>query len=95
MLYNSNIFYDEPGFTFFGNILIYVPELSFPIILNNITVQFSSNIDNSNSSTIGIVTIMSATKASISIQVNSEQASALISASSLNINEYSEVSIEY
>lgn len=95
MLYNENIQYNQPGLTFVGSLLIYVPEVSSPIILNNISITFSSDIDNSNSTTIGVVTIISVTKGSVSLEVTQDQASALIEASSVNINQYSEVSIEY
>ena len=95
MLYNDNIQYNQPGLTFFGTLLIYVPEISSPITLNNILIQFGGNVDNSNSTTVGVVTIMSITTGSISMEVSSDQASAIIEASSLSVNEYSEVSIQY
>lgn len=95
MLYNENIYYNQPGLTFTGTLLIYVPEISSPIVLNDILIKFSNDIDNSNSTTIGVITLISVTTGSISIEVNQEQASALVEASVLNINEYSEVSVEY
>ena len=95
MLYNENIQYNQPGLTFVGSLIIYVPEVVSPIILNNISITFSSDIDNSNSTTIGIVTITSVTNGSVSFEATQDQASALVGASSININEYSEVSIEY
>lgn len=95
MLYNENIYYNQPGLTFTGTLLIYVPEISSPIVLNDILIKFSNDIDNSNSTIIGVITLISVTTGSISIEVNQEQASALVEASVLNINEYSEVSVEY
>ena len=95
MLYNDNIYYNQPGLSFLGTLLIYIPGVSSPITVNNILIQFGGNVDNSNSTTIGVVTIMSVTTGSISMQVNSDQASAIITASSLSVNEYSEVSIQY
>jgi hypothetical protein len=95
MLYNENIAYNQPGSTYVGGLVIYVPELSSPIVLNNIIIFFGENVDNSNSTSIGIVTISSIAESSISIEASPMQASALVGASKININQYSEISIEY
>lgn len=95
MQYNDIIFYNQQNYSFLGNLLLYTPGLSAPIVLNDISIEFSSSIDHSNSTVIGVVTILSNTAGSVSIEVNPEQAAALVSASSVSINQYSEISIEY
>lgn len=95
MLYNSPILYNQPSYSFLGNLLVYAPGLSAPVILNNISIEFSSNLDYSNSTVVGVVTVISNTAGTVSILVNPEQVEALVSASSVSINQYSEISIEY
>lgn len=121
MLYNDLISYNQSGVSFNGSLKISAPGLSAPIIIGDINIFFSSEIDYSHSSTIGVVTVTYAqsglvsyemldqlgsalvsysiaeagSEAQLSIETDDQTAIAIANATKINVNSYSEISIEY
>ena len=121
MLYNDLISYNQPGINFIGDIKIIVPGVSSPILIGGVKVFFASEIDYSNSTTLGVVTVVYSSSGSISLGTGQQSSTALVSyvvsetdstaqisietdldtataisnASQININSYSEISIDY
>ena len=95
MRYNDTIAYNESSVTYVGAVEIRVSGLSNPIIVNNLTVNFTNTVDYSNQTTIGFITINSVATGYIVIETDFQQAQAISNAEVININSASEVSIQY
>ena len=87
MLYNAPISYSQPGIGYVGSIVINVPGFSSPILLGNLSLFLSSYVDNSNATTIGVITYNLAPTGILEITTTQEQAEALVSFVNLNSNQ--------
>jgi hypothetical protein len=94
MLYNDSISYNQPGVSFLGSVTISVPGLSLPILIGNINVFFSQEIDYSNSTNIGIVTVNYAPSAIVYLENDYSSSSALVSYSISRTDATAQISIE-
>lgn len=74
MLYNENASYNFPSMSYAGTLIINVPGLSSPIILNSITVITDTREDYSNATTIGVVAIDYSPTGVVTIDVASSYA---------------------
>ena len=93
MKYGEAIAYNSPNITYNGALVIYASSLSSPIILNNVTIFYSSNEDYSNYTTIGILSLDTSPDGVISITVLDKDVAAISSAQVISINADAEVSI--
>ena len=73
--------------------LIYASSLINPIILNNITIFYTSNEDYSNLTTIGVLSIDINPQGIVSIQVLDEDVDAISSAQIISVGASGEISI--
>lgn len=87
MLYNAPISYNEPSIGYVGSIIINVPGFSSPILLGNLNINLQSYIDNSNATTIGVISYNLAPTGILEITTTQEQAEALVSFVNLNSNQ--------
>lgn len=94
MLYNDSISYNQPGVSFLGNVTISIPGLSVPILIGQINVFFSKDIDYSNNTTLGIVTVSYAPSGVISLENAYDIGSAIVSYSISRTEPVAEISIE-
>lgn len=92
MLYNQNISYNEPSYSYIGSLIVYAPSLSSPIILNNIAILIGGQEDYSNYSTITVISMDTSSTGVISIEVLDENVSAIISAQTIALGD-GEISI--
>lgn len=93
MLYNDTIGYNQPGLSFNGTLEINVPGISLPIILNDISVYLFGDVDYSNSTTVGLVTINSISTGYIVIEATEDQATAISQSSTIFLNSTSEITL--
>lgn len=93
MKYGEAIAYNSPNITYNGTLAIYASSLSSPIILNNVTIFYSSNEDYSNYTTIGILSLDTSPDGVIFITVLDEDVAAIASAEVIYINADAEISI--
>jgi hypothetical protein len=94
MLYNDSISYDQPGVSFLGSVTISVPGLSLPILIGNINIFFSQEIDYSNNTSLGIVTVSYSPSGSISMQSSYQTSNAVVSYSVTESESTAQLSIE-
>jgi len=106
ILYDDNISYNEPSFSYQGSILIKIPSINSQIQIPNAKIKIVAYEDMSNSSTIGIVSYNYGPTGILEITALQEQATAIVqavevSASSnfsgvINLSPYisTEVSVE-
>ena len=81
LLYNNeNITMNQAGISFVGTIVIHVEGLSNPIILSNLNLTLSSLSDNSNATTMAVITYNLAPTGILTIQATQEQADAIVNA---------------
>lgn len=57
ILYNDSVAYDQSGFSYLGDLVLVVPGLDSSIVLSNVKIFYTENIDYSNNSTIGLITV--------------------------------------
>lgn len=93
MLYNANLTYDNPNYTYNGTLIIKAQSLIDPIVLNNITISFSLNEDYSNYTTIAIVSMDVSPSGIITLEVLDEDVSAISSAQVISVGASGEISI--
>jgi heptaprenylglyceryl phosphate synthase len=95
MRYNDTIAYNESSVSYVGTVEIRVPGLSNPIVVNNLTINFTNTVDYSNQTTIGFITINSVATGYIVIEADFQQAQAISNTEVINISSACEVSIQY
>jgi hypothetical protein len=93
MLYNSNITYNNPSYTYNGNLIIKAPSLISPIVLNNIIITYLSNEDYSNYTTIALISMDMSPTGVLTLEVLDKDLSAVSSAQIIGIGPAGEVSI--
>ena len=93
MIYNEAITYNSPNVSYDGTLIIYASSLINPIILNNITIFYSSTEDYSNLTTIGVLSIDINPQGIVSIQVLDEDVDAISSAQIISVGASGEISI--
>lgn len=87
MLYNTNLYYNSSGVSYIGSLVITVPGISNPVILNNIKISFAGAQDYSNLTTIAVISIDVAPSGIVTIETVEENLSALTSIESITIYE--------
>lgn len=93
MIYNEAITYNSPNVSYNGTLIIYADSLINPIVLNNITIFYTSNEDYSNLTTIGVLSIDINPQGIVSIQVLDEDVNAISSAQIISVGVSGEISI--
>lgn len=83
-MYNMGIAYSENNATYSGTIIIYAPSLNNPIILNNISILNSDQLNLSNYTTVAVLTIDTAPDGIITVSVVDETVSALVGITSFS-----------
>lgn len=92
MLYNQNLSYDQPNYSYIGTLVVYASGLSSPIVLNNIAILLSGQEDYSTYTTIAVVSMSVASTGVVSIEVLDENVSAIVSAQTIALGD-GEISI--
>jgi hypothetical protein len=96
MKYNSNLTYNESGFLYIGSLLISVPSIVNPILINNITILIDPVEDYSNNTTIGVVSYDIAPSGVMSFEATDFQAEAILGSQIITLDSISgEVTIQY
>lgn len=85
MQYNSSLEYNNAGINYIGSLVISVPGISNPIILNNIKIAFAGSQDYSNLTTIAVLSIDVTPSGIITIETVEENLSALTSVEAITI----------
>lgn len=85
MQYNSDLLYENSGISYIGSLVIKVPGISNPIILNNIKIAFAGLPDYSNLTTIAVLSIDVNASGLITIETVQENLSALTSVEAITI----------
>jgi hypothetical protein len=93
MLYNANLTYDNPNYTYVGNLIIKAQSLINPIVLNDILISFTLNEDYSNYTTIAVVSMDISPSGVVTLEVLDNDVSAISSAQVIAIGSAGEVSI--
>jgi hypothetical protein len=93
MIYNEAITYDSPNVSYNGTLIIYANSLINPIVLNNITIFYSSNEDYSNLTTIGVISMDISPQGIVSVEVLDKDVSAILSAQVISVGTPGEISI--
>jgi len=83
-MYNMGITYSENNASYFGTVTIYAPSLNNPIILNNISILNSTQLNLSTYTTVAVLTIDTAPDGAITVSVLDETVSALVGISSFS-----------
>jgi len=83
-MYNMEIAYSQNNATYSGTIIIYAPSLNNPIILNNISILNSDQLNLSNYTTVAVLTIDTAPDGIITVSVVDETVSALVGITSFS-----------
>ena len=78
------IAYSQNNATYSGTIIIYAPSLNNPIILNNISILNSDQLNLSNYTTVAVLTIDTAPDGIITVSVVDETVSALVGITSFS-----------
>jgi hypothetical protein len=95
MLYNNSLSYNSSGILYTGSLLISVPGIYDPILINNITIIIDPVEDYSNNTTIGIVTYDISATGVMSFQTTESQAEAIVGSQVITLNSFSgEVAIQ-
>ena len=85
MLYNSDLLYNNSGISYIGSLVIKIPGISNPIVLNNIRISFDGLADYSNLTTIAVLSIDVSSSGMITIETVQENLSALTSIQTITI----------
>jgi hypothetical protein len=85
MIYNAPVAYNEPNIIYSGTLVIKAAGLISPIILNNVTIFYSTEEDYSNYTTIAILSMDTDPSGVLSIEVLDSDLSALAQASVFSI----------
>jgi hypothetical protein len=93
MIYNEAITYNSPNVSYDGTLIIYASSLINPIVLNNITIFYTSSEDYSNLTTIGVLSIDINPQGVVSVEVLDKDISAISSAQVISIGVNGEISI--
>jgi hypothetical protein len=93
MQYNDSIAYNQSNLSYLGTLEIRVPTLSLPIILNDINIVLFGDVDYSNSTTVGLVTINSISTGYVVIEATEDQATAISQSSTIFLNSTSEITL--
>jgi hypothetical protein len=95
MLYNANITYNQSNISYFGSLLISVPGIVEPMLVNNITILIDSLEDYSNNTSIGVVSYNLSPTGVMSFQTTDFQAEAITASEIITLNSVSgEVTIQ-
>jgi hypothetical protein len=94
MLYNDTISYSQPGVSFQGTLQINVTGISAPIVINDIQIILLQEVDHSNATTIGVVSVNYVSSGFVVIEANSAQAQAISESSVISLSSTSNVTIE-
>ena len=94
MLYNGLIGYNQTNVTYNGTLILNVIGLTSPIIVNNTTVVFSTSEDNSNFTTMGIISYDTDPFGVMTFEVTEEQADAIVGAEFIVIESSAEFQID-
>lgn len=78
------IAYSQNNSSYSGTIIIYAPSLNNPIILNNISILNSTQLDLSTYTTVGVLTVDTAPDGAITVTVLDETVSALVGITSFS-----------
>lgn len=93
MLYNANLTYDNPNYTYNGTLIIKAQSLIDPIILNNITISYTLNEDYSNYTTIAVLSMDISPSGVLTLEVLDKDVSAISSAQVISVGASGEISI--
>ncbi len=93
MLYNANLTYDNPNYTYNGTLIIKAQSLIDPIILNNITISYTLNEDYSNYTTIAVLSMDISPSGILTLEVLDQDVSAISSAQVISVGASGEISI--
>jgi hypothetical protein len=85
MQYNTGLEYNNAGISYIGALVIKVPGISNPIILNNIRISFAGLQDYSNLTTVAVLSIDVNPSGVITIETVKENLSALTSVEAITI----------
>lgn len=94
MIYNQPLSYGEPNFSYIGNLYIYVPGKSNPIIVSNVSVFYTLNQDYSNLTTISVLSVEIQNNAIITVIPEGEDYSALLTAEVIYITGENEIAVD-
>jgi hypothetical protein len=94
MLYNDSISYNQPGVNFLGSVTISVPGLGLPIFIGEINIFFSEEIDYSNNTNLGVVTVSYGSSGAISVEKSYQTTNAVVSYSIADSESTAQLSIE-
>jgi hypothetical protein len=94
MLYNDNFSYSQSGVSYQGTLYLNIDNISSPVILPNVSIYYAQDIDYSNVSTIGLVTIESMSNGIVTMQTTQSQAQILAEVSTIYILSSSESSTQ-
>ena len=83
-MYNMGIAYSENNASYSGTVTIYAPSLNNPIILNNISILNSNQLNLSTYTTVAVLTIDTAPDGAITVSVIDETVSALVGITSFS-----------
>lgn len=83
-MYNMGIAYNQNNATYSGTVIIYAPSLENPIILNNISILNSNQLNLSNYTTVAVLSIDTAPDGIITVSVVDETVSALVGITSFS-----------
>lgn len=93
MLYNANLTYNNPNYTYNGTLIIKAQSLIDPIILNNITISYTLNEDYSNYTTIAVLSMDISPSGVLTLEVLDKDVSAISSAQVISVGASGEISI--
>lgn len=92
MLYDQNIAYNQPNYSYLGTLVVYASGLAAPITLNNILILIGGQEDYSTYTTIAVVSMDINSTGVVSIEVLDENVSAIVSAETIALGD-GEISI--
>jgi hypothetical protein len=95
MLYNSTFSYNSSGILYTGSLILNIPGIYNPILINDIRIIIDPVEDYSNNTTIGIVTYDISATGVMSFQTTESQAEAIVGSQVITLNSFSgEVAIQ-
>jgi len=89
MFYNNNLTYNESGLSYFGSLIISIPSIVEPILVNNITILIDSLEDYSNNTSVGIVSFNITPTGVMSFEATDFQAQAITQSEIITLNSVS------
>jgi len=93
MLYGSPIVYNQNNYSYSGNLYIYVPGNSNPIIVPEVSFFFAFNEDFSNLTTISVISIEIEGDSIITVIPENEDYTALLTAEVVYITGENEIAV--